>query len=1436
MGGGTLKLSGSNSYTGASIVQQGTLALAGQGSSAVTVKSNSILEIALTNSGTATFSNAATFSLELGSKVRVTGTPADGAIYTLVSASSLTSLATLESSVSGYQLAVLNNSLQLQPVGAPAFSSSSFSATGAANGAFTYQISASGNPTSYGATGLPVWLNLDTTTGKITGMPPVGGTYVVTVSATNAGGTRSATLTLNFGDEFETLRLKWRDSLIGVGGTSNDPSALKYWTDVDTAINTDPSSSAFYLWSDLPLNTRSSGNMRDTFGRLETMALAYATPGSAYYGNATLAVTVANGLDWMVANVYNGSNIYDNWYHWMITGSKNFANAALLVYPALSQEQITSYYNKIQYYGPSGGPSGNSLWPTSFRWSLLTASNTAEAVLVMTLNGILNKSGDKLTEAKTNLAKVFASVVSGDGFYSDGGFIFHGNAVENGSYGLTLIDTISMATNLLYGTAWAVDEADASEAYNNWIPKGLMPFYYRGALMHMIRGRSYTTSGSTGDKAGEEGIALMRQVALFAPTSQKDNLTDFANSPHPGVGQYMFPSIDRVVAHRSNFSLGLSLSSSRTCNFDPMRNTPSTQNNDKGWNTADGMTSLYVGSTDTHFTGNVWPTMDWYHLTGTTAEQNYQAEPGTPSENWAGGAEVSGYGVAGMSLHPKDSSTASSTLYGKKSYFMLEKEVVCLGSGITAGSTNEIHTTVENRRMGSSTTSVNLWVNGVATLRPLNWNTTLSSPKSCAIEGVGGYYFPDSPNNIRAEFIPSSGTWTGIHPDDSDTATYTDNYLRLIFNHGASPSGVTYAYTLLPTMTPSEVAGYAYNPQTTILRNSDTIQAVRNPALGVVAANFWNTSGGTADLLAVNKSCSVIVRETFNSISVGIADPTQSLTGPGGLITVTLNRTGTFSPENSDPEVTVVRTTPTIQFTANVNGKKGKTIHATFSLDEAPQIPSNLNLVGVTGSPLSYQIACDASGVTYGATGLPLGMSLNTTTGAITGTPTESGTYTVTLSATNGDGRTGYATLTIQVGTSLSNLSSTFGASTTWICPANVTAVQVECWGAGGAGGSGSKPVSGNAFGGGGAGGSYAKKNSVTVVPGTSYTISIGAGGVSALSPSLTTVPGGDSWFGSGSVASCLAKGGTGGQSVISSGSGIVGSGGVGSSAGSVGDLFFAGGNGLVGQGSPTNTGGGGGGSAGKLSVGGNATSYVGAAAVSGGGAGGDGKDSSGNGNGLPGGSPGGGGGGARGSSVGSQTLGGTGGAGQVVLTVVGLAKVPQTITGLAATASKTFGDLDYTLSVSKGASTSGLTYASSVPGVATIDSNGLVSIKAVGTTTITVDQAGDGNYEAALPVSVILTVSPDVLKYAFGSASGMPQNNGVTAVPVMSGNQMTYTFDVKDDSALTVKYQTSTDLVNWTTAEDVSPGTGAVLTGFLKRQVVVTGSDRLFVRLNVTR
>ncbi len=727
-------------------------------------------------------------------------------------------------------------------------------------------------------------------------------------------------------DQFDTLRLYWQNYLITNGGSPSGiaSTANGYWSTMNT------NSSRTYLWSDLPFGSVSA-NIVAAYNRLQAMALAWATPGSSLQGNTSLANAVAGGLDWMNANVYTtNATEYDNWFHWEISGPQSLNNAAVLLYPALTGTQITNYNNAVDRFSPGGAGA-------TYGW--MTGANTSDKVLVVAIRGILGKDGTKLSSAQTNLSPVFLYVTNGDGFYTDGSFVFHSVIAYNGHYGLVLLGDIPKLVNLLQGSAWQITDPNLTNVYN-WVFNSFESVLYNGVMMDMLRGRAVSWSYETELNDGSSTISAIRQIAQFAPAATAAALTNFANSPRLSSGQFHFASMDRVVALRNGFGFGISMSSSRIANYESINS-----GNLHGWFTGDGMTYLYIGNTDNEFNGDFWPTVDPYHLPGTTVETNSHAnsagEATTTDQNWVGGAQVANsYGVAGMSLH-----AWNTTLYAKKSWFMLDNEIVCLGGGITCSGPAGVHTIAENRRLGNPVTN-SFILNGISVSPTIGWSSNLpsSSPSWCALGGVGGYYLPAGFTNLQATFVSSSGSWSQINSDDSNTV-YTDNYLKLWFNHGLQPTNATYAYVVLPGMNANSVSNYALNPDIIILTNTSVVQAIKKPALGIVAANFWTNGISTADLITVNSKASVISLEHSNNISVGVADPTQT---NASSITVTLNRaaSGLMS---ADAGVTVVQLTPQIILSVNVNGSHGKSLHASLSYSNSVlPILSNITPNGTT--------------------------------------------------------------------------------------------------------------------------------------------------------------------------------------------------------------------------------------------------------------------------------------------------------------------------------------------------------------------------------------------------------------------------------------------------------------------------------------------------------
>jgi len=77
---------------------------------------------------------------------------------------------------------------------------SSLSVLGTEEAGFSYQITATGSPTSFGAKGLPLGLTLNPTNGLISGVSVYAGNFDATIFATNVWGFGSATLHFSFGN------------------------------------------------------------------------------------------------------------------------------------------------------------------------------------------------------------------------------------------------------------------------------------------------------------------------------------------------------------------------------------------------------------------------------------------------------------------------------------------------------------------------------------------------------------------------------------------------------------------------------------------------------------------------------------------------------------------------------------------------------------------------------------------------------------------------------------------------------------------------------------------------------------------------------------------------------------------------------------------------------------------------------------------------------------------------------------------------------------------------------------------------------------------------------------------------------------------------------------------------------------------------------------
>lgn len=217
--------------------------------------------------------------------------------------------------------------------------------------------------------------------------------------------------------------------------------------------------------------------------------------------------------------------------------------------------------------------------------------------------------------------------------------------------------------------------------------------------------------------------------------------------------------------------------------------------------------------------------------------------------------------------------------------------------------------------------------------------------------------------------------------------------------------------------------GYIMAQFSRYVRPGDYRVAVTGGTGGLAVTAYVDSSSGRCAIVVVNDSTQPVI-QSFRLEDLNVATLTPVVT------------TSTLSLE---PQASVGTTGST--FASEIPAQSVVTFHGA----SAPVIRNAATAALTYGTAANYQIDATFGPTSFSANGLPPGLSLDMSTGAITGSPTATGSYTATLGATNPAG-TGSANVVFNVASnsaiSLGSLTANYDGTpktvTYTVTPANL--------------------------------------------------------------------------------------------------------------------------------------------------------------------------------------------------------------------------------------------------------------------------------------------------------------------------------------------------------------------------------------------------------------
>lgn len=731
---------------------------------------------------------------------------------------------------------------------------------------------------------------------------------------------------------FDRLRDKWCTLLTGGRDFDAADPAIRAEIDRTAALaqqwrDAMAGGDGACLWPDLA-DSGSSAEITTAFRRIYDMAAAYRIHGSPLEGDARLLGDILRALGWMANRYHAGAEAYANWWDWEIGAPQTVMNILMLLLDEMSQPLLQHYTEAVAFFDPDAKRCVHGTYES-------TGANRVWVCANIALLGVATRDSQRLLAARDGFSDVFGYTESGDGFYRDGSFIQHERFAYTGGYGLSLLGEMAKMLYLVDGSPWEVCASERKNLYR-WISDSYEPLVWRGLMMDMVRGREiarYTTDDHT---AGHHLIEALTLLSCCSPEAERqrlaqlagqwiahDTVRDFyagrsifiidrarklsarAQNINPFRGVKLFAAMDRAVVQEDNFAVGVAMySASRTHSYEAINS-----ENLHGGYTGSG--ALYLYNSDlSQFDEGYWPTVAPDMLPGVTAFDGVQIPPAASGDDHAGGAVLGGRcGALAMRFLPAPGCEA------RKSYFLLDGQIVCLGS-VRAPDGHPARTVVENRRISGAE---RLHIDGKEVARTVGAAQMANGVRWAHLsngDGIGYCLLRPAPLHVLREV--RRGRWSDIDRCFLTECDEVENTFQTLWlEHRASEDG--YAYAILPGASPQWTAAYANTPDVTLVAAEWGVHAIHCEKLGLTAANFWEDTTALAAGIQVDAKASVILHRQDGVLTIALADPTQNRRS---VITL---ETEDFAAEvlEADETVRVVSLAP-VRLEVDVDGRRGR--------------------------------------------------------------------------------------------------------------------------------------------------------------------------------------------------------------------------------------------------------------------------------------------------------------------------------------------------------------------------------------------------------------------------------------------------------------------------------------------------------------------------------